>query len=209
MEQTSGNWNISSLTASRRYRGFPVSFVYFSYSRYLVNENRAGHESRNVGLLPDSRNWSIILISAHAEYSVMLTKIQILNPGSRRNMLQGPDPIYACGQFYPCRWFYWNKGKFSADALSSTWRCAFWIWALEYYLKHVVMHWLVVGYTSLCTDSHWLQGVCSQCQDSLRSQNLALGTTNINSSKINFALCLGKALCTSVGDANSVFAAAF
>lgn len=43
---------------------------------------------------------SIIVISAHAEYSIMLKRIQILNPGSRRNMLQGPDPIYGCGQFY-------------------------------------------------------------------------------------------------------------
>lgn len=30
----------------------------------------------------------------------------------------------------------------------------FWIRALEYYLKHVVMHCLVVGYTLLCVDSH-------------------------------------------------------
>lgn len=132
----------------------------------------------------------------------MLTKNQIINPGSRRNRLQGPDPIYGCRQFCPCRWFYWNKEKFSADALSSSWRCSFWIWALEYYLKHVVMHWLVVGYTLLCVDSHWLQGDCSQCQDPLRSQNLALGTTYTNLSKIHFELCLGKALCTSVGDSH-------
>lgn len=134
---------------------------------------------------------SILMISAHAEYSVMLTKMQAFSPDSSRNMLQGPDPVYGCGQFYPCRWFYRNKGKFSADAVSSSWRCVFWIRALEYYLKHVVMHCLVVGYTLLCVDSHWLQGVCSQCQDPLRSQNLALGTTFINSSKIHFQLCLG------------------
>lgn len=126
---------------------------------------------------------SIIVISAHAQYSVMLTKMQILNPGSRGNMLQGPDPFYGCGQFYPCRWFYWNKGNFSSDAVSSSWRCAFWIWALKYYLKHVVTHLLVVGNTLLCVDSHWLQGVCSQCQDPLRSQNPASGTTYINSAK--------------------------
>lgn len=54
----------------------------------------------------------------------------------------------------------------------------------------------------LCVDSHCLQGVCSQCHDPLRSQNLASGTTYINSSKIHFEHCSGKALCTSVGDSH-------
>lgn len=196
MEQTCGNCNISSLTLSRRYRAFPDSFVYFSYSRYVVYENRAGHERRHVGLLPDSRN-----LVYYCDFSTCRI-FSYAHKNAQSWLLQGPDPIYGCGKFYPCRWFYWNKGKFSADAVSSSWRCAFWIWTLEYYLKHLVMHWLVVGYTLPCVDSYWLQGACSQCQDPLTSQNLASGTTYINLSKINFEVCLGKALCSPVGDSH-------
>ena len=64
------------------------------------------------------------------------------------------------------------------------------------------MHLLVVSNASLCVDSHWLQGVCSQRKNPLSSQNLASGTRYIITGKICFELCLGKALCTSVGDSH-------
>lgn len=128
--------------------------------------------------------------------------MQIRNPCSRRHILQGPDLTYRCGQFYPCRWCYWNHRNFPPDTAAGSWRCAFCIWVLGYYLKHVVMHLLVVGNTLLSMDSHWLQGVCSQRKDPFSRQNLASGTMPIITAKIHFEQCLGKALHTPVGDSH-------
>lgn len=113
--------------------------------------------------------------------------MQPCSPRSRRNTLQGPGLTYRCGQFYPCRWCHWNQGDFSLDAvLAAGDRRFFFIWALEYYLKRVVMHLLVVGNALLCVDSHWLRGACSY----------------IITAKLRFEPCLGKAPCTPAGDSH-------
>lgn len=102
------------------------------------------------------------------------------------------------------------RGNFSPDAVSCSWRRAFWIWALEYYRKRIVMHLLVVGNTLLLVDSHRLQGVCSQHKDPFSSQNLASGIMYvIITAKICFELCSGKALCTSVGDSHQCVCCCF
>ena len=142
--------------------------MYFSYSNCLAYENRVGQESRLVSLLWDSRDWVYYCDFSTGRISNYAHKMQIRNPCPRRNMLQGPDATYWCGQFYLCRWRYRKQGNFSPDAVSSSWSCAFWIWALGYYLKHVVMHLLMVGNTLLCMDSHWLQGVCSQTHSAVK-----------------------------------------
>lgn len=93
MEQSSGNHNISSLTLSRRCRAFPDSFVYSSYSRYLVYENRAGHESRHVGLLPDSRN-----LVYYCDFSTCRI-FSYAHKNAQSWLLQGPIQFMDVGNF--------------------------------------------------------------------------------------------------------------
>lgn len=197
-------WKLEHLWQYSKWKlwAFAGFFAYFSCSRCLAYKNRVRQEGRPVSLLPDLRDLVYYCDFSTGRISNFAHKMQTCTPCPRRNMLQSPDLTYRCGQFYPCRWCHWNHGDFCSDAVSSSWRCTFWIWALGYYLKHVVICLLVVGSTLLCVDSWWLQGVCSQCTYPLSSQNLASGTTYIITAKISFELCLGKALCTSVGDSH-------